>query len=183
MARTQLWVGAVLSLFAVHAARAAEWPMFRGNAGRTGYTAEALGAELTLLWAYHAPHKPAPAWPTRHREQFDRAYQTAISNGVLYFGSSASGKLYALDAATGQLRWEFFTGGPIRFAPAVRRDRVLLASDDGCLYCLRADDGGLLWKLRAGPSDDMVLGNQHLISRWPARGGPVVYQLPVSWST
>ena len=32
----------------------------------------------------------------------------------------------------------FFTGGPVRFAPAAWRDRVFVASDDGCLYALVA---------------------------------------------
>ena len=49
-----------------------------------------------------------------------------------------------------------------------------MASDDGCLYCLAAKNGELLWKLRGGPKPDMFLGNDRMISRWPARGGPVV---------
>jgi len=31
-----------------------------------------------------------------------------------------------------------------------------------------------LWKKRGGPDTDMILGNDRLISRWPARGGPVI---------
>ncbi|NQT15992.1 MAG: PQQ-binding-like beta-propeller repeat protein, partial [Planctomycetes bacterium] len=48
------------------------------------------------------------------------------------------------------------------------------ASDDGCLYALSLADGRLLWKHRGGPNDRMCLGNGRMISRWPARGGPVV---------
>ncbi len=49
-----------------------------------------------------------------------------------------------------------------------------LRSDDGYLYCLAERDGRLLWKHRGGPSDRKVLGNERMISLWPARGGPVV---------
>ncbi|MFA7002516.1 MAG: PQQ-binding-like beta-propeller repeat protein, partial [Verrucomicrobiia bacterium] len=58
--------------------------------------------------------------------------------------------------------------------PACWQGKVYFASDDGCLYCVRADDGRLLWKHRGGPSDRKVLGNSRLISAWPARGGPVI---------
>lgn len=47
-------------------------------------------------------------------------------------------------------------------------------SDDGHLYCLKAATGELLWKKRGGPNERMVLGNDRLISHWPARGGPLV---------
>jgi outer membrane protein assembly factor BamB len=105
---------------------------------------------------------------------FDTAYHTVIGGGMLVFGSSADGCVYALDAATGQQRWSFFTGAPVRFAPCLWEDRVFAASDDGHLYCLAAADGRELWEKRGGPTDGMVLGNDRLVSRWPARGGPVV---------
>jgi len=61
-----------------------------------------------------------------------------------------------------------------KFAPAVWKDRIFVVSDDGFLYCLAIKDGKLLWKKRGGPDTDMILGNDRLISRWPARGGPVI---------
>ncbi len=152
----------------------ADWPTYRANAARSGYTKEQLPERLSLLWTHQSPHAPTPAWPTRNRQQFDRAYQPVIAGGLLYYGSSADCKVYALDAVTGAIRWTFFTESPVRFAPAVWRDRLLVSSDDGHLYCLAAADGRLLWKLRGGPKADMLLGNDRMISRWPARGGPVV---------
>jgi outer membrane protein assembly factor BamB len=106
--------------------------------------------------------------------EFDAAYQPVIAGGSLFYGSSADGKVYALDGATGRAQWTFFTGGPIRFAPAAWRDRLFVASDDGYLYCLSAMDGSLVWAKRGGPEESLVLGNGRMISRWPARGGPVV---------
>ncbi len=49
-----------------------------------------------------------------------------------------------------------------------------MASDDGYLYALRLSDGHLLWKVRGGRTPASILGNQRMISKWPARGGPVV---------
>src|SRR6185436_212979 len=104
----------------------------------------------------------------------DRANVPVVAGGLVFFGSSADGKVRALDAATGRERWAFFTEGPVRFAPASWKDRLFVVSDDGHLYCLQASDGRLLWKKRGGPADRWVLGNDRLISHWPARGGPVV---------
>ncbi len=154
---------------------AADWPTYRGDGRRSGYTPEALPTGLSLRWTYTSGHAPLPAWPGRDtRMPLDRAFHTVIAGKALFFGSSADCKIYALDAATGTERWAFFTGGPVRFAPAVWEDRVLAVSDDGFLYCLAAADGKLLWKLRGGPGDSMVLGNGQMVSRWPARGGPVI---------
>lgn len=155
-------------------ASAADWPMFAADAGRSGYTPEALPARLALQWTYHAAHAPTPAWPRSDRQPFDLAYHPVVARGLLYFGSSVDGKIYALDAASGKEQWSFFTGGPVRFAPAVWRDRLFVASDDGYLYCLATADGKLLWQRRGGPDRAMVLGNDRLVSQWPARGGPVV---------
>ena len=105
---------------------------------------------------------------------FDRAYHSVIANELLFFGSSVDCQVHALDAKTGKPRWSFFTDGPIRFAPAVWKDRVFVVSDDGYLYCLAAEDGKLLWKQRGGPRDSWILGNSRMTSRWPARGGPVI---------
>ncbi len=169
---------AISVLLAVVAAWAgpveAQWPMYRADAARSGYTSERLPAGLELSWTYRATQPPTPAWPTRTRLRYDVALQPIVAQGRLYFGSSADGKVYALDAAKGRQAWEFFTAGPVRFAPAFSEGRLLAASDDGHLYALDAVDGRLLWKVRGGPRGDMLLGNDRMVSRWPARGGPVI---------
>ncbi|MFQ5733544.1 MAG: PQQ-binding-like beta-propeller repeat protein [Planctomycetaceae bacterium] len=154
---------------------AGDWATYRGDAGRTGYARETLPAKLSLQWRFQSRHAPQPAWPRDPRMLFDRAYHTVIANGTLYFGSSVDTKITALDAVTGEQKWSFFTEGPVRFAPVIWKDRVFAVSDDGYLYCLSAKDGKLHWKKRGGPSDDKVLGNGRFVSRWPARGGPVIF--------
>jgi outer membrane protein assembly factor BamB len=154
--------------------RAADWPQYRADAARTGYTTEKLPARLQLEWTYKPLHAPHISWPNEPRALYDHAYQVVVSGGTLVFGSSADCGVHALDAASGAKKWSFFTGGPVRCAPAISKDRVFAASDDGFLYCLSLKDGKLLWKKRAGPSNAKVIGSGRSISKWPARGGPAV---------
>ena len=169
---------AVIILFLCHSSLnvyAVDWPQYRADAARSGYTPEELSAELSLNWVYQPRHGPRPAWKGHDtRMPFDYAFHAVIADGTVFFGSSADCKVYALEAATGRERWSFFTDSPVRFAPAVLRDRVFVVSDDGCLYCLSTDEGRLLWKKRGGPEDRMILGNDRMISGWPARGGTVI---------
>jgi len=154
-------------------AHAADWPMWRCDAARSAATTEQLPDGLQRLWTRELPPLQ-PAWPDEHRMRFDVAYEPVVVGNTLYAASPRADKLMALDTGTGATRWEFFAGGPIRFAPVVWRDRLFFGCDDGHLYCLSAADGRLLWKFRGGPSDRRVLGNARLICTWPVRGAPVV---------
>lgn len=156
-------------------AMAGDWPTYRADAARSGYSADALPGALQLRWVHRGP-SPRPAWPRSERISYDFAPQPILAAGIVVVGSSADDRVVGLDAGNGRLRWEFCTGGPIRFAPVAWRDRVFVASDDGWLYALSLDDGRLLWRHRGGPNARMCLGNGRMISRWPARGGPVVWE-------
>jgi outer membrane protein assembly factor BamB len=52
----------------------------------------------------------------------------------VYVGSS-DGKLYVLDAATGQKRWEFDAGKAITASPAIAAGRIVIGAQDGRIYC------------------------------------------------
>lgn len=162
-------------LLAAVALSAADWPAWRHDASRTGHTEDALPSDLSLIWTRAPRHAPRPAWPGEDtRMDFDRGCALVVAGGKLFFGSSADGKVHALDAATGREEWSFITEGPVRLPCTFEAGRIYVVSDDGFLYALGADDGTLIWKFRGGPSDERVLGNDCMISRWPARGGPVV---------
>ena len=108
-------------------ATATDWPQYRADAARSGYTAEQLPEKLALHWVWHG-EKPDRAWVgrslARSRMQFDWIHSVAVADGRVFFGSSSEDKVYALDAATGAELWTFFTGGPVRFAPAIWEDRA-----------------------------------------------------------
>jgi outer membrane protein assembly factor BamB len=106
--------------------------------------------------------------------QFDAAHEPIVVGQRLIIGSSRDNSVTSYDTRTGEEQWTYFTEGPVRFAPAAWGERIYIASDDGYLYCLRASDGALAWRFRGGPSERKVLGNERLISAWPARGAPVV---------
>ncbi len=132
-----------------------------------------LPAVPHLRWVRDFP-PPRPAWPDQPKMPFDVAPKPALLGHSVFVPSSVTDGVTAYDAETGAEEWTFTTDGPVRFAPAAWDDRLFVASDDGHLYCLEAASGRLLWKFRGGPSERKVLGNDRLISTWPARGGPVV---------
>jgi outer membrane protein assembly factor BamB len=128
---------------------------------------------LHLQWERQLPPLK-PAWPDQPRFTSDAAYRPVAAGDVVLIASSRTDSLVALEAATGERRWQFTANGPVRFAPAVWRNRAYVASDDGYLYCLDVATGREVWKFRGGPGDRRILGNERLISTWPARGGPAV---------
>ncbi|MGY8644061.1 MAG: outer membrane protein assembly factor BamB family protein [Verrucomicrobiales bacterium] len=164
----------VVSIILLPTLSADDWPAYRHDAERSGFTTDALPDDLEIQWVHTRPAPPRPAWPRSDRMMFDRAPQPIVAGGLIFFGDSVDGSIHALDATTGEKQWTFPTRGPVRFAPAYLDGRLFATSDDGFLYCLKATDGSLIWKKRGGPGDELILGNDRMISRWPARGGAVI---------
>lgn len=156
----------------------ADWPQFRHDAGRTAASTEELPTDLHLKWIHHFA-APRPAFPDETRLQYDLSYEPVVRNQTMYVPSMVTDTVTALDTETGKERWRFFAEGPVRFAPVAGPDKVYFVSDDGYLYALNAADGSLCWKFRgvpSGQSERKLLGHQRLISLWPARGAPVLYE-------
>ena len=141
----------------------------------SGATPDELPARPSLQWTRQLPQLK-PAWPDQPKMQFDAAYEPIVLGQRLIVGSPRDGSVTAYDTRSGDEIWRFYTDGPVRFAPAGWQDKLFCVSDDGCLYCLHAHDGSLAWRFRGGPSDRKILGNERLISTWPARRHPVVVE-------
>ncbi len=153
---------------------AGDWPMWRCDASHSAYAPDPLAADLYLQWMRKLA-KPQPAWPPhQYKLQFDLSYEPVVSGKTLLAPSMVTDSITAYDTETGDELWRFFCEGPVRFAPVAWQGKVYFVSDDGWLYCANVADGALLWKFRGGPSDRKVLGNDRLISTWPARGAPVI---------
>jgi len=129
-------------------------------------------AEMRLEWMRELPVRK-PAWEHTSRMRRDVAYPLLAQGEMLLVGCEHNGALLAVDLDTGAERWRFYTGAPVRMAPAGDGRRVFVASDDGYLYALDAQ-GKLLWKFRGGPSPRKVIAHQRLISAWPGGADPVV---------
>jgi outer membrane protein assembly factor BamB len=165
-----------LALLWPAAALAGDWPMWRYDAGRGAATPHALPEVLHLQWAQKLP-AAQPAWPaSQSKLQFDAAPEPVVMGQRIFVPSTVNDSVTAHDTRTGRILWEFTCDGPVRFAPLAREGRVYFVSDDGHLYCVDAEDGELLWKVNGGPARRFILGNERLVSSWPARGAPVLHQ-------
>jgi outer membrane protein assembly factor BamB len=158
------------------AAFGSDWPMWRYDAARTAASPDDLPAQLQLRWV-QAFTAREPVWENplnRDLMPYDRVFEPIILGGRVIIGCNDSDKVMALDCDTGRPLWTVYTDGPVRLPPVGWQEKIYFASDDGCLYCVQAADGKLLWRFRGGPSPRKVLGNKRVISMWPARGGPVL---------
>ena len=173
MTRKHKWhLLGVLLIIGATVASAEDWPTWRYDAARSAVSGQKLPDELHLQWVRKYP-RVRPAFGSR-RLQFDAGYEPVVMGKTLFFGSPHNDSISAIDTETGAEKWKFYTDGPVRFAPVAWENRVFAASDDGCLYCLNAKTGKLIWQFRAVPSDRRIIGNGRLISVWPVRGGPVL---------
>jgi outer membrane protein assembly factor BamB len=96
----------------------------------------------------------------------------AVAGGLVYFGSS-DGNVYALEAATGALKWKFKTGDVVHSSPAVADGTVYVGSWDTYLYALDAATGKEKWRFKTG--EDHEIYNQVGIQASPAVAGGIVY--------
>ncbi|MDY0170999.1 MAG: PQQ-binding-like beta-propeller repeat protein, partial [Thermoguttaceae bacterium] len=139
--------------------RPADWPTYRHNAARSGATAVAVPAKL------------APRWKT---ELGGRLSSVVVTEGKLWVAQIDAHTLHALDADTGERAWTYTAGGRIDSPPTIWQGRVLFGAADGWVYCLRADDGRLVWRFRAAPEDRRVVAYDQLESVWPLHGNVLV---------
>jgi outer membrane protein assembly factor BamB len=74
-----------------------------------------------------------------------------IVDGILYIGSSDASTLFALDAATGELKWQFSTKGYAWCTPRFANGTVYIGSYnmgvEGTLYAVDAATGQQKWSL------------------------------------
>ena len=92
--------------------------------------------------------------------------------GVVYFGSG-DGNVYALDAASGTLRWKFHTGNVIHASPALADGVLYVGSWDSYFYALDATRGKLRWRVKTG--EDPKINNQVGIQSSAVVSDGVVY--------
>jgi len=137
-----------------------DWPTYRGNNARTATTPVEIPQSVSLRWKF-TPESASEA-------------TAPVATGDLVFLSGSDGIVRALDAETGKVRWKAFTGGAVRYPPAVADGRALVGSGDGYAYAFEASTGRRLWRFRAGPADRRIRVYDSLLSTWPVATGVLV---------
>ena len=95
-----------------------------------------------------------------------------VVDGGVYFGSGDS-NLYAIDAATGDLRWKFKTGDVVHASPAFSNGVVFVGSWDSYFYAVDARTGKEKWRFHGG--EDPLIHNQVGFQSSPAVADGIVY--------
>jgi eukaryotic-like serine/threonine-protein kinase len=95
-----------------------------------------------------------------------------VWNGAVYFGSGDT-NIYALEAASGALKWKFKTGDVVHASPAISDGTLFVGSWDSYFYALDAASGKEKWRFKTG--EDPEIHNQQGIQSSAAVADGVVY--------
>ena len=136
-----------------------DWPTFRHDALRSGTTRTRIGAGVTVDWKTTLKGKlTAPV----------------VAAGTVFVAKPDAHTVYALDAKTGDVSWQFTAGGRVDSPPTIYKGMVLFGSADGRVYCVRASDGELGWRFLAAPTDQRIGSFDQIESTWPVHGSILV---------
>ncbi len=136
-----------------------DWPTYRHDPARSGIA----GSDV--------PHALRLAWQT---DIGGALTSPVVAGDLLLVAGKDAHHVRALDAATGRSAWTFAAGGRIDSPPTIAGGRVLFGSADGWVYCLRLEDGALVWKRRAALRDRRIVVDGQLESPWPVSGSVLV---------
>ena len=137
-----------------------DWTTYRGNNARSSSSGATLSKDVSRIWEFRPQGSNKPTAPT-------------AAGGLIFFCGD-DGKVRAVDAATGVLKWCFLTAGPITQPPTIWNGRAYVGSGDGYVYALEAATGRLLWRFRAAPVERRIMVYGSLCSTWPVNSGVLV---------
>jgi outer membrane protein assembly factor BamB len=112
----------------------ASWQNVGGDLAHSGYSDSSI-VPLELIWKYKAGGSEISA--------------PIVDMGTVFVGSDDN-NLYAIDAATGNLKWQYPALGKV-YTPAAKDGLVFAASFDNYIYALDPN-GNLRWKTNMGSS-------------------------------
>jgi len=138
----------------------ADWPTYRCDASRSGRTGARVPASLQRAW---------------RAELGGKLSSVVMADGKVFVASIDTHTVHALADDSGRELWSYTTGGRVDSPATIFEGRVLFGSADGHVYCLRADDGELMWRFRAAPVDLRVTSFEQVESVWPVHGSVLVY--------
>ena len=136
-----------------------DWPTYRHDAARSGFTDVSVPTDLKRAW---------------QTELGGRISSPVIAGNKVFVTQVDAHTVCALDASSGEHLWSYTAGGRVDSPPTVYQDRLLFGSADGHVYCLRTDDGQLIWRFRAAPDDRRMVAFEQVESVWPVHGSVLV---------
>jgi outer membrane protein assembly factor BamB len=137
-----------------------DWPTYRHDAARHGATPSPVATTVKQSWrAKLGGNLTAPV---------------CVADRV-YVASRDAHTLHVLELGSGRPLWTFVAGGRIDSPPTVYQGLVLLGSADGWVYCLRADDGAMVWRFLAAPCHRRIASFDQVESAWPVHGSVLVH--------
>jgi hypothetical protein len=136
-----------------------DWPMYRHDLARSGAATTEVATDGRSVWEADLP-APLTA--------------PVVAAGKCFVASIDAHTVHALDAASGNMVWQFTAGGRIDSPPSVADGRVVFGCRDGWVYCLRGSDGALIWRSRAAPIERRTVVCEQLESLWPVHGSVLV---------
>jgi outer membrane protein assembly factor BamB len=137
-----------------------EWPTFRHNEARGSATKNYVGKNLKVKW--------------KKKVASTRPSASTIVDGKVFLADVDAHSVIALEQESGNTIWEYTTGARVDTPPTWHDDSVLFGSRDGWVYCLRAEDGDLIWRFRAAPEERYVGVHEQIESEWPVHGSVLV---------
>ncbi|NBR86516.1 MAG: hypothetical protein EBS84_11155 [Proteobacteria bacterium] len=146
-------------------ADAKDWPTYRHDNKRSGYSNQALSEDLSKTWELKLGGPLSTL---------------TIAAGKVFVAQVDAHTLHALDHATGRQLWHFIAGGRVDSPPTYWQGRVYFGGMDGVVYCLRASDGALVWEYHAAPGDRRHCALEQVESVWPVHGSVLVENGQVS---
>lgn len=156
-----------------------DWPSYRHDAWRSGSTPTTGPSKVITLWSLHLGHGPNVTGPINEdweENPFVKGPITppVIAGGKVYLARPDAHEVLAIDASSGKIRWRFTANGRVDSPPTIHRGLCLFGSKSGWVYCLRADNGQMVWRLRAAPLDERIVAYGGLESPWPVPGSVLV---------
>ena len=136
-----------------------DWPTFRHDQNRSGTSKQDIDAKVETQWT---------------TELGGRLTSPVIARGLVYVARIDAHTLHALDQNSGTMAWTYTGGARIDSPPTVERGRVVFGCADGSVYCLKADDGQLIWRYRVAPLDRRAMAFEQLESLWPVHGSVLI---------
>jgi outer membrane protein assembly factor BamB len=155
----------------------ADWRCYRHDAWRSGATSVGVPTALKPLWTVSLGKMPEGAVAKDWRENpFVHGPITApvAAGGLAYVARPDAHQVVAIDLKTGQVHWRITAEGRVDTPPTIHRGLCLFGTRSGWVYCVRADDGRMVWRLRAAPAEEQIVAYGQIESPWPVPGSVLV---------